>query len=184
MGTKILKWSECSPYEKMTAEQQWRNKSKGGNDPEIRRWLDAGQTITFTPVEGTISFRNCEYLINDNPKQRIWFSQLDSYLFNEEGKLYSSYMYVKELPQKPLFFQLHIKNSIVFNNFIKEKERKFLVEKAIQMIAIKKNYTDHHSDEEIKEFVKLIFQAYQENQVEEGMRNMIKTGHLYVLQEI
>lgn len=181
MIIKIKKLSECTPYEKMTVDQQWRNKSKEGYGSGIKRWLDEGQEITFNPVDDTLASRNCEYLINNNPKQRIWLSQLYTILFNEKGELFSSLIYTKESPKTPILL-CDIKDCDIFNDIT--KGRKFLVKNAIRMIAIDNYYTNNHNEEEIKEFVNQVFQAYQESQVEEWMQKLTKTGRFYVLQEI
>ena len=48
--------------------------------PEILRGLYEGDIVTFTPYK--VCFDNTEFLINNSQKWRIWFSQLNTPLYN------------------------------------------------------------------------------------------------------
>ena len=157
----------------------------GGNKPAIRkygavqRWFDEGDIIAFTACE--MHLNNAEFQINNSSNWIIWFSQLDTPLYNGSYNRNLEGIQVCSFHLKNGDFLVPIKsNPSDFWNAVKGK--RFRVNKVYQC------YAPNNDNSEVRRMT--ILQVYDKvhNTILEGkgiyIKNMLKPQKCYDFEEV
>ena len=174
MQTGAKSYEELSDYEKMKWDATPSSLHKNYSDDGVVRILHEGQEITsLEAYQRTIS--NCEYIINKDSNQKIWFSQLGEIFFNENGEIFYSMIIYKDGTSYPLHGISHEH----FEHLI--TGRKFRVSVTpMRIIDIK---CERCHEKQATKIVEEIIKAYQIG-CKEQVKGLFKNAYRYILNEI